>query len=166
MALVWAMIAMALGTMLITSTLSYMVSGIKSVTINERLTQELYAADAGVEWAMWCIKNDISCNSSITVNGLEVNITVGALIELPYGPVITGGGEHVDWMVVYSEVIDNEDDTFTYIIHIINQAESGEPPIKLDQIGAGLPDGFTYINGSSNPAPIWSSFIGGSPDSA
>jgi len=150
MALVWAMITMALGAMLITSTLSYMVAGIKSITINEELTRELYAADAGVELAMWSIKNDISCNSSITVGGLEVNITVGTLIELPYGPVVTGGGEHVDWILVYSEVIDNEDETFTYIIHIENRSESGEPPIKLDQIGAGLPDGFTYINGSSS----------------
>lgn len=145
-----ALITLALGTILITSTLSYMASVIESVDINEELTQELYGADAGIEYAMWCIKNDVSYNSTITVGGLEVSITIGTLVELPYGPVITGGGEHVDWLLVYSEVTDNGDDTFTYTINISNQAEEGEPSIKLDQIGVGLPDGFSYSNGSSS----------------
>ena len=145
-----ALIVMALGTLLITPTLCYVATGVKSAAIHERLTQELYAADAGAEYAMWCIKSDVSCNSTIIVGGREVDITIGELTELPYGPIITGGGDHVDWLLVYSEVVDNGDNTFTYTINISNQAESGEPPIKLEQIGVGLPDEFAYVDGSSS----------------
>lgn len=150
MALVMAMVALLLGALIITPTLNYMVTVLKSVDIHERNTRELYAADAGIEYAIWCVKNDVSCDSPIIVGGLEVNMTVGTLVELPYGPIITGGGDHVDWLLVYSEVTDNGDETFTYTIHISNQAESGVPPIKLDSIGVGLPDGFAYMDGSSS----------------
>lgn len=149
-ALIMALITLALGSLLIVSTLSYAATGIRSTIIHERLTSELYAADAGVEYAMWCIKRDVACNSPISVGGVEVNISVGTLTELPYGPVVTGSEEHVDWLIIYSEITDNGDGTFTYIVHITNQSESGEPPIKLDEIGVGLPDDFTYMNGSSS----------------
>ena len=149
-ALVMAMVALLLGALMITPTLSYMVTALKSVDIHERKTHELYAADAGIEYAIWCIKNDLSANSTITVNGIDVDLTMGALTELPYGPVFTGDGDHVDWILVYSEVTNNGDGTFTYTVHISNQAESGEPPIKLDSIGVGLPDGFTYVDDSSS----------------
>ena len=149
-AMIMALIALALGSLLITPTLNYMATGVKSTAIHQRLTSELYAADAGVEYAMWCIKNDVPCNSPITVGGIEVNITVSSLTELPYGPAVTGGGEHADWLHISSEVVDNEDNTFTYTVNIANQAESGTPPLKLEEIGVGLPDGFTYNNGSSS----------------
>lgn len=150
MAMIMALITLALGALLITPTLNYAATGIKSTAIHKRLTSELYAADAGVEYALWCIKNDVSCNSTITVGGIEVNITVGTLTELPYGPSVTGDGEHVDWLLVSSGVVDNGDGTFTFTVTITNQAESGEPPVKLEEIGVGLPDGFTYMNGSSS----------------
>lgn len=124
-AMIMALIALALGSLIITPTLNYMATGVKSTAIHERLTSELYAADAGVGYAMWCLKNDASCDSLITVGDIEVNIAVSTLIELPYGPVVTGDGEHADWMLIYSEVVDNGDDTFTYTINIVNQSESG-----------------------------------------
>jgi hypothetical protein len=46
MAMVLALIVLALGTLLIIPSLSYMVAGVKSTAIHKRLTSELYAADA------------------------------------------------------------------------------------------------------------------------
>lgn len=64
--------------------LSYMVSGLKAGHVFETGTDELYAADAGVQDAMWKIQNGIGlCESSPTshyimsdVNGRSVDVTV------------------------------------------------------------------------------------------
>jgi len=150
MVMIVALIIMTMGALLITPTLCYVATAAKSTAIHKRLAQELYSAHAGIEYAMWCIKNDMTCDSPIVVNGIPVDISIGTLTELTYGPIITGGGEHVDWLLVYSDVVDNGDNTFFYTVNISNQAESGEPPIKLEQIGTGLPDEFVYVDYSSS----------------
>ena len=53
MAMVLALIAFALGSLMIIPTLNYMVTGLQSAVIQERRTGELYAADAGIEEALW-----------------------------------------------------------------------------------------------------------------
>jgi len=148
--MVMALIAFAVGSLVITPTLSYMASGVKSSAIHQRLTGELYAADAGVEYAMWCIKNDESCDTSITVDGITVAITLGELSELPYGPVVTGDGVHADRLQVSSDLVaDGDGTTFTHTYNIII-SNVGPSTIKLEIIGARLPDGFTYNTGSSS----------------
>ena len=48
MAMIMALIALTLGTLLIVPTLSYAATVIKSAAIYERCTLEIYTADAGV----------------------------------------------------------------------------------------------------------------------
>jgi hypothetical protein len=54
-ALIIAMIMMLLGSLIIVPMLAYMGSGLKAGMVQEKRTDELYAADAGVEDALWQI---------------------------------------------------------------------------------------------------------------
>ena len=53
MAMIMALIALALGSLMLVPTLDYMLTGLQSTVIQERRTGELYAADAGIEKALW-----------------------------------------------------------------------------------------------------------------
>ena len=142
--MVLALITLCVGALIITPTSKYMATGAKSTVVQQRLTQEYYAADAGVEYAMWCIRSNTPCNPTITVDGKTVNVTVSTISELPYGPVVTGSSIHADWMQVSSDLVDMGDGTYTFTITMVNTVGSGTSPIKLEQIGVGLPDGFTH----------------------
>lgn len=53
MAMILALITMVLGSLLISPTLYYAATAVQATEIKERRTGELYAADAGVENAIW-----------------------------------------------------------------------------------------------------------------
>jgi len=156
--MVMGLIALTLGMVLITPMLSYMSTGVKAAAVYKRVTDELYAADAGVEYAMWCIKNGLTVNSPITVGGLPVAIAVSQLSEMPYGPVISENRPQSWRLQVTSATVNNGGGIFTYTITVANM---GTSTIHLAEIGSGLPDGFTYMNNSTsgditnaNPSPI------------
>ncbi len=145
--MVMALIALTLGMLLITPILYYMSTGVKAATVYKGVTSELYAADAGVEYAMWCIKSGLSVNSTISVGGIPVTIIVSQLAELPYGPVMTDTGPQSWRIQVSTAVVNNGNGTFTCTITVANV---GPSTIHLVEIGTGLPDGFTYVTGSTS----------------
>jgi hypothetical protein len=57
-ALVITLLLLLIGSLIITPTLSLMGTGIQSGRVYEQKDDEIYAADAGVEDAMWRIRND------------------------------------------------------------------------------------------------------------
>jgi len=80
------LIALAVGSMLITPTLGYVSTGIVETRVSEEVLLKEYSADAAVEYSLWQLKYNIdgvadqlstenpSSNTSITVNGIEVPI--------------------------------------------------------------------------------------------
>jgi Flp pilus assembly pilin Flp len=88
-ALIMALILLLIGGLISAALLNYMGSGILAGEVHERRTAELYAADAGVEDAMWKIQNPdetdyLPCSPgsdpkiyTITdINGREVQVTI------------------------------------------------------------------------------------------
>ena len=87
-ALVIALILLALGGLIAAPLLAYMNTGLTTGGIYERRTDELYAADAGVEDAVWKIQKQVDkvkgltqCHQSWSydisdVNGKSVDVTV------------------------------------------------------------------------------------------
>jgi uncharacterized repeat protein (TIGR01451 family) len=146
-AMLMALLVLTLGSVLITPVLSYASTGGKAAVINQRYTAELYAADAGVEYAMWHILNGLPVSSPINVGNLSVTITVSQLSELPYGPVITDAGPQTWRLQVSSSMVDIGGGISTFTITVTNQ---GPSTIHLVEIGAGLPEGFTYMAGSTS----------------
>jgi len=84
MAMILALIALALGMLMITPTLNYMVTGLQSTIIQERRTGEMYAADAGIEKAIWeltsgnltVIESENLTLPQFVLNNATVDITI------------------------------------------------------------------------------------------
>jgi len=82
--LILALILLAVGGLIIGPLLSYMNTGLRSGGVYERKADELYAADAGVEEAIWKIQsnnltfdaNNYSYPEPLTVNNRSVNVTI------------------------------------------------------------------------------------------
>ena len=149
--MIMALIVLTLGGLVITPTLNHMATGAKSTVIHKRLTGELYAADAGVEYAMWRIKSGIETpfSTSISVGGTSVNITVTRVTSanIPDVPILSEDLTQSDRIKISHTLVDLGGGVFSYTINIQNVMGS---TIHLCQIGAGLPDHFTYVNGSSS----------------
>ncbi len=87
MALVMALIALALGSLMIVPTLNYTVTAFQATKIKERRTAELYAADAGIESAIWELtSNNLTLAegqptqlTQIQINGSAVDVTILSL---------------------------------------------------------------------------------------
>ena len=57
-ALILALILLLIGGLMSAALLNHMGSGILAGEVHERRTDELYAADAGVEYAIWMIQSN------------------------------------------------------------------------------------------------------------
>lgn len=87
-------IVLALGSLLITPILRYVSTGLMEARISEKMLLKQYAADAAVEYSLWQLKHNIdglidqlnaenlSYNTSITVNGIEVSVTTAVNLQL------------------------------------------------------------------------------------
>lgn len=147
--MILALVIMGLSGLVLAPTLEYVATGAKAAETQRKLTKALYAADAGVENAMYRIGDGMTAfTETITVGGIPVDITVTSLTELPYGPVITGGAEHADWIVVTTELVDLGGDVWSMTAHITNTAGNGN--VKLEAIGAGRPKRFDYLPGTAS----------------
>jgi len=77
-ALIIVLVLMLLGGLIITPMLGYMGTGLKAGQVYENKTHELYAADAGVEYAIWQLKHGglEATPPEFTLNGKTVNVTI------------------------------------------------------------------------------------------
>jgi hypothetical protein len=123
-ALILALILLAVGGLILAPLLAYMRTGLTAGEVCEVKTNELYAADAGVEDAVWKIQNQIDiptgCYLDTTrsynitdVNGKKVayNITRANNVTLTYHVVSTatgdGSGTKIDAYITGTSVYDD-----------------------------------------------------------
>ncbi len=158
---------LAIGGLTIAVSLNYATTNLKGSRIVEEKTDGVYAAGAGVEYALWSLQKGLwslpvegSTTSNATpenINQMEVAIQaenkgtytmyLGDLEDPSDKPgVVTISGN-------LSGVGGNR---YLYTINITRTAEPGGATIHLEEIGARLPVGYTY-NGSAT----WSD--GGEP---
>ena len=169
--LVSAIILMLLISLMIPSFLGFMATGAKSGTVYEEKTNELYAANSGIEDAKWKIKYDY-LNSTFAdyspydytsswsydlpevVNGYTVNATIQNY-WIPKG--LTPPGESdterivagIDGNLPKVIITGNVSAASTYQIKIQYYPDAGEE-LKIGTIGVWLPNGFTYVEGSGS----------------
>ncbi|MFC2018138.1 hypothetical protein ACFLTQ_02415 [Chloroflexota bacterium] len=169
--LISVIVLMLLISLIIPPFLGFMATGAKTGTVFETNTNELYAANSGIEDAMWKIKYDhlstifadyspYDFNSSWNYNLPEkVNdYTVNATIQNYWIPkdmtppsesdaerIIKGVGLKSPKVMITGTSLDAS----TYKIKIQYYPDAGEQ-LKIDTIGVWLPTGFTYVEGSSS----------------
>ncbi len=101
------LILLLIGGLIIGPLLGFMSAGVKAGQAHERMMERLYAADAGIEDALWKIINDppgiYPHSYQLTdVNGMSVDVQIDE-VTIFYGQEIGAGGVHQDWMTLKSE---------------------------------------------------------------
>ncbi len=166
----FVLILTLIGMFLLPSLLSFIRTGIKSGQIIEERTLEYYAADSGIEDALWRIKNDklpdwmrgnwgdATYNHEpynyllpIKINNKDVIVTIKPVWVLDdlETPSPGQGREPHDSLVTVGHVAkESPEGNGVYQIGIIYDGSVGN--LKIERIGCWLPPGFSYIPGSSN----------------
>ena len=144
---------LAIGGLTITVSLNYATTNLNSGRIVEENMKGVYAAGAGVEHTLWSLKNGISPATQLSqnINQAAVNMQTEEMgtCTLYLGELIEPG-QHSDYLSVDREIVwDEVEGAYKYIITVTWQPESGYPAIHLEQVGARLPDGYSYQSGSA-----------------
>jgi hypothetical protein len=170
LALTFVLVLLAIGMLIITPLLSYMSTGLGAGTVFQNKSNELYAADAGIEDGLWQVKTDhIKTFTSPQaydpydfstqwdyalpelVNGENTNVAISNIwipsnIPAPADPEFAGNIIDNGKLVVTGSV----SGSLTYQIKITYYKEASDPDLEIQTLGIWLPPGFAYVTGSSN----------------
>lgn len=144
------LIMLTMGSLLTVPVLNYVATGIKTGEMVERKVEGLYAAEAGVEDALWKIQNDTPDSFPYSyqltdVNGLSVNITIENVSEIA-GVEIGEEGVHEGWLIISKTSIYNSG-IHTFILSIKN---NGGGNMKIEKILVDFPTHLEYVEGSTS----------------
>lgn len=157
------LVLMLVGGLLIAPSLSYASTSLNAGQVVEKNVNGLYAADAGVEYALWHIVDGSKMpgkKEKLNVNQLEVEVGVDPKIDgkkkgkgkdfhtIYYGE-LTDTGDHYYSLAVYGEMELIEEETYKYTIFVTWQPESEATKINLEEVGVRLPVGYSYQSGSA-----------------
>lgn len=139
---------LVLGGLLVVPALSYAATTLNSGRIIEKGVNGLYAADAGVEYVLWCLKNAISPPQQLpeNINQMEVALQTEekGTYTLYFGELILAG-VHSNYLDVDGDIMwDEEAQAHKYTITVTWQPDSGAPVIHLEEVGARFPTDFAY----------------------
>ena len=163
-ALILVLIALALGSLLISPTLNYVNTGLLETRLSKQQLLEQYAADAAVEYSLWQLKFDDgltdnlspenpSSNTTITVNGIEVPIII-KITQSPLGedwpfPVpASQSGIYLDTALDIKSPFWSDDGQTAYFPHVVYMYNSGDSAVHPNSMFQQLDPRFTYVEGS------------------
>jgi len=169
--LIGTLLLLLIGTLIIVPTLGLMGTGITSGRVYEQKDDEIYAADSGVEDALWHIRNDnIAAPLGAGYNEYDY------FTNYPYAYNLTVNGKNVavnitnEWIPkdisapsaqTAKQIIDNEtliivgypsSTAFTYVIKIVYNWDTTahRDALQVKTIGIWLSPGYGYVTGSSD----------------
>jgi len=156
-----ALVLLALASLMVIPAVSQVSGALVSTNKLDQRLLDRYAADAGVEHALWRLRYESGFQAllipthtyspSETFNGRTATISVTDPSGIPQvpptaPPQISGDCLVVDVIVVPRYVTPDQFNTFTYTLYIHN---CGENNIHFDDFTALLPPLFTYVVDSS-----------------
>jgi hypothetical protein len=173
-ALVLVLILLLVGSLVISALLGFMATGVKTGMVYEKKTSELYAADAGIEDAVWQIKYENIKNFmapmkyspydyttvwpyslSEPVNGKAVDVTIQNMwipkAAVPANPgTIIGDNKLIVTGTTLTTGIDIGGTKISqYKIKVTYYPKAGED-FKVKTLGIWLPRGFEYYSDSTH----------------
>lgn len=144
---------LALGGLTIASSLNYIANSLNSKRIIDEGVKGLYAADAGLEDAIWSLSNGIPPPQQLVENINQMHVTIvtetkgiytlylGELVQLDvHNPYLDIQGV-MEW--------EDQEQAYKYTLTVTWKPDSGFEVIHLDEIGARLPPGYSYKLGSA-----------------
>lgn len=171
-ALILVLALLVLGSLTIAPVLSHVGTALKTGEVYKVKTEKFYAADAGIEDAIWQIKYDgleplfgdpnytydFSANASYElddpVNGLTTNVTIKNVwipsnVSPPSDPATAKAIiESNKLMVSGTAGADPGDNTYKIMVYFTPDAGE-EDDLLVDSLGLWLPYGFSFVSGSS-----------------
>ncbi|MFC1991403.1 hypothetical protein ACFLVC_01550 [Chloroflexota bacterium] len=146
---------LAIGGLTVAGTVNYATTSLKSNQIIQENTRGIYAAGAGVEYSLWALLGNGTPLTQLpeNVNQMQVNINIVEEDEALYTLYLDELVEidsmvHSDWVVVSTNITLVGGTTSNYTISII-RLEEADGTIKLKELGAVLPMGYTYVPDSA-----------------
>ena len=144
------LIMLTMGSLLTVPVLNYVATGIKTGEMVERKVEGLYAAEAGVEDALWKIRNDTPASFPYSyqltdVNGLSVNVVIDEVATIA-GEEVGSSGGHEDYLEITKE-ISYEAGTYFYTLNLTN---NGTGNMKIEMILIDFPPELEYVVGSTS----------------
>jgi len=164
-ALILVLIALALGSLIITPTLNYVNTGLLETRVSKKVLLKQYAADAAVEYSLWQLQYNIdgltdqlgpenpSSNTSVTANGMEVSVTT----EISYSPQSDNGsftvpasvpGTHLAVALDILAPVWTKSANEAYIPHMVYIYNYGTSAVHLKGLFQQLGPDLTYLEGS------------------
>ncbi len=153
-ALLLTLICLALGSILIASSIAYADSMLLATSVRDERNEAFYAADSGVDDAIWCIKNSVvppRATLPQNINGYQVTINTfnQGFYSIYAGEFVPISG-HVDWMHITEEVIwVPGENAYRYTV-TVTRDPSCSGNIKIQEVGARLPPGYSYTENSAD----------------
>ena len=144
---------LVLGGLTIAPTLSHASTSLNLGRIIQENVHGIYAADAGVEEALWCLGEGTSPPEQLTENVNQTAVAIQTEDKGDYtlylGELIRPG-EHNEYLSVDGEITwDDEAEAYKCVITVVWEPDSGIPVIHLEEVGVRLPVGYGYQPGSA-----------------
>lgn len=152
-ALLIVLALLALGGLIIAPSLNYAATSLNSGRTIEKGVKGIYAADAGVENALWCLEDGTSppqqLPESINQMGVAIQTENDGISTLYFGELVPAG-QHSDYLSVDGEMVwDEQAGAYQYTISVTWQPHAETPVIHLEEVGVRLPLGYSYQSGSA-----------------
>ncbi len=151
---------MVVGTIMVVPILSYTATALSNGGKIEENVRALYAADAGIEDAIWKLKNGtihLTGNQTLNytlngINGMTVDITASCMVIDSENPVNSKNPNPPapDWLLVDKEIEhSNGTNLYYYTLTLYNNTHPDNPNekgsnIKLVSVILNLPPGLSY----------------------
>lgn len=167
-ALILSLVLLLLGGLIIAPLLAYMSTGLQSGQVYEDKTDQLYAADSGVDDALWLIKYDHFHSRFASPGYAEYDFTtaweydldeeindkeVNVVIENVWVPKDIAVPTESEAQAIIEAgkliVTGGISGSSTYKINVTYYPGDGEN-LLVETLGVWLPPGFSYVVGSSN----------------
>jgi hypothetical protein len=152
-ALPLVLIFLVVGGLTITPSLSHATSSLIACRNSEENINGFFAADAGVQYAVWCLESMSTPPAQLSecINDMDVTMNVEDMggFTLYFGELIQTG-QHSNYLDVIGDIVwDEPAQAYKYTITITWQPGSGTPTIHLEGIGARMPLDYVYQMGSA-----------------
>jgi len=151
---------LALGGLTIAVSLNYATTSLKGSGIVEEKMEGIYAAGAGVEYALWALTTDnwsiadgdnVTTELSENINEMTAGIVAvnEGIYTLYLGELIEAGppAVHVEFLDVTGNITDLGGGVYQYTVTAT--LVPGPNNLNLSEVGARLPVGYTYQAGSA-----------------
>jgi hypothetical protein len=150
--MILVLILLVVGGLILAPLLGLISTGVLAGQVYEKKMDEYYAADAGIEDALWKITHDEIPTGAyaynLTVNdnyvSVEVETTATDVEEILADLVDGGGGPHSDWLVTYTSPTHG---TFSISITWNGTAQNK----RIYSVGAWLGGTYSYVYGQAIP---------------